>query len=69
VTLSLELTNGVAVLSWASQSGQLYRIQYRDSLANAWSNSTPDVAATNTTTSVTMPVSVAPARIFRLQQL
>jgi hypothetical protein len=69
VTLSLKLTNGVAVLSWASQSGQSYRIQYCDSLASAWSNSTPDVIATNTTTSVTTPVSAAPARMFRLQQL
>jgi len=64
--LSITITNGVATVTWTSVAGDYYRLQYKDSLTTTnWNSVTPDVQATNQTTSATNVLGDAPQRFYR----
>jgi hypothetical protein len=68
IITSVTLNSGVATVTWNSQTGLTYRVQYKDSLAAAnWSDATPDVMATNISTSLTNFVGNNPQRFYRVQ--
>jgi hypothetical protein len=68
IITSVTLNSGVATVTWNSQTGLTYRVQYKDSLAAAnWSDATPDVTATNISTSLTNFVGNNPQRFYRVQ--
>jgi hypothetical protein len=64
--LSITITNGVATVTWTSVAGNYYRLQYKDSLTTTnWNSVTPDVQATNQTTSATNVLGGAIQRFYR----
>jgi hypothetical protein len=64
--LSITITNGVATVTWTSVAGNYYRLQYKDSLKTTnWNSVTPDVQATNQTTSATNVLGGAIQRFYR----
>ncbi len=66
---SISITNGVAVISWNSQPGQTYRLQYTDNmLAPAWQDVLPAVTATGSTTTATNAVGPTTERYYRIVQ-
>jgi hypothetical protein len=65
--ISITTSNGVATVTWTSVAGNYYRLQYKDSLtAASWSGVTPDVQATNQTTSMTNVLGGATQRFYRV---
>jgi len=65
--ISVTTSNGVATVTWTSVPGNYYRLQYNDNLAGTnWSNVTPDVLATNLTTSMTNLLGGANQRFYRV---
>ncbi|NOS72886.1 MAG: Ig-like domain-containing protein, partial [Verrucomicrobia bacterium] len=68
IITSVTLNSGIATVTWNSQTGLTYRVQYKDSLAAAnWSDATPEVTATNISTSLTNFVGNNPQRFYRVQ--
>jgi hypothetical protein len=67
--LSLRLSNGLALLTWNSETGRTYRVQYQDSLGAFWSNALPDIISSNSTTAVGCPLGTSPHRFYRLWQV
>jgi len=64
---SLEVSNGVAVITWNSVSGQTYRLQYKDSVTDAnWNDVAQAVQATGPTASATNLVGSVPHRFYRV---
>jgi hypothetical protein len=67
VITSITASNGVARITWNSVAGQVYRVQYKDSLTAAtWTDLLPDVLATNISTSTTNFVGNVPQRFYRV---
>jgi Bacterial Ig domain/Cadherin-like domain len=65
--LSVTITNGIAQVTWTSISGDFYRLQYTDSLNSTnWNDVTPDIMATNQTTSTTNALGNSPQRFYRV---
>jgi hypothetical protein len=64
---SIRVTNGLAVITWNSVAGQIYRLQYKDSLsATNWQDALPDVTATGPTTTATNALGGATHRFYRV---
>jgi hypothetical protein len=67
---SIKVTNSVVTLSWNSISGKTYRVEYKDNLGQSfWSNVTPDITATGSVTSDSIPTGARPGQFYRVQQL
>jgi len=57
---------GTAALTWPATSGKIYRVQYKNSLADAdWTDLKPDVLATGSTASLDIPKD-GPQRFYRI---
>ena len=70
VIQSINVSNGVAVITWSSISGRSYRVQYKQNLTDAnWTDLPPDVTATSATTSKTDAVGSVPRRFYRVVML
>ena len=66
--LSINLSNGIAVVTWNSITGQTYRLQYAGGLnMTNWQNATPDVIASSSISSATNAVNGVPMRFYRIQ--
>ena len=69
---SLNLSNGVALVSWAAIGGQTYRLQFEETLGDSiWHDVVPDVAATglpggNTVATAQDVTGDAPHRFYRV---
>ena len=67
VITSIRLTNSVAVITWNSVAGQVYRVQYKSRLTDqAWQDALPDVLATGSTTTLTNALGGATSRFYRV---
>jgi hypothetical protein len=65
--VSITISNGIALVTWTSISNNFYRLQYINSLSSTnWNNVTPDVMATNQTTSMTNALGNAPQQFYRV---
>ncbi|MGH8399305.1 MAG: hypothetical protein ACRETA_13855, partial [Gammaproteobacteria bacterium] len=65
--LSVTITNGVAQVTWTSIPGDFYRLQYKDNLNSTnWNDVTPDIMATNQTTSTTNTLGNSSQRFYRV---
>jgi hypothetical protein len=63
----LQLSKGVARLTWNATPGRTYRVQYKPTLAaTTWSDLLPDITATASTASTTDAISGAPQRFYRI---
>jgi hypothetical protein len=69
VQLSLSVSNGLALLTWNSQSGNVYRVQFQDSPGGTWSNAGLDIVATNTSTTVSYALGSSSSRFYRVIQV
>lgn len=70
VILSLQVTNGNAVITWSSVVARDYRLQYKTNLTDVtWTEVTPSVTATAVTTTTTNVVGTATQRFFRVRML
>jgi len=67
--LSLRLTNRLATLTWNSEAGKTYRVQFQDSLCATWTSISPDILSTNSLSTVSYPVNGASQRLYRLIQI
>jgi len=64
----LSLSSNTLSLSWNSQTGRLYRIQFTDDLSSNWANLQGDILATGTNTVVTQPFDHGlQTRFYRIQ--
>jgi hypothetical protein len=64
---AVSLANGSLSFSWPAASGQTYRVQYTDTLESPdWTSITPDLTGAGSPLSVTVPVSGAPQRFYRV---
>jgi hypothetical protein len=67
---SVRLTNNLVTVTWTSLNGKKYRLQYKDSWADAnWTDLLPDVSATGTTTTRTNAVNTTTRRFYRVKCL
>ena len=65
--LSITANNQATVLTWSSQAGQTYWLQYKDSLGGTnWQNALTNITAEGTTTTVTNLPDSAPSRFYRV---
>ena len=65
---SVNVTGGVATVTWTSQAGKSYRLLYKNDLtAASWSVVTGDATATSIATSKTNFVGTVPQRFYRIQ--
>jgi len=65
--LAVETTNGIAVITWSSFAGQLYRLQYKDGPGAAnWQDTLPDILATGPITTTTNALGSATQRFYRV---
>jgi hypothetical protein len=68
VITSIAVISGDSVLTWDSEVGAIYRVQYRNDLTTGdWSDLSPDVTATDLSTSATNAVGSDPQRFFRVR--
>jgi hypothetical protein len=64
---SVRFTNGIAVITWISVPGQLYRLQYKDGLSGTnWHDAMPDITAAGLTTTVTNALGGTTQRFYRV---
>ena len=67
VITSINVTSGVATITWNSVPGGIYRVQYINSLnGGGWTDLSPDVTATGATATQTNAVGNAPQRYYRI---
>jgi hypothetical protein len=65
--LSITAANQAAVITWSSQAGQTYSLQYEDSLGGTnWQNAMINITAEGTTTTVTNLPGSVPSRFYRV---
>jgi hypothetical protein len=65
--LSITANNEAAVITWSSQAGQTYWLQYKDNLSDTnWQNAMTNVTAEGSTTSATNLLDSAPSRFYRV---
>ena len=68
VILSLQVTNGNAVITWSSVATKDYRLQYKTNLTDVtWAEVAPSITATAATTTTTNAVGTASQRFFRIR--
>jgi hypothetical protein len=64
---AVSLKSGSLSFSWPSATGQTYQVQYTDTLeAPVWNSIGPDLAGSGSPLAVTLPVSGAPQRFYRV---
>jgi hypothetical protein len=64
---AVSLENGSLTFSWPATPGQTYRVQYTDTLESPeWNSITPDLTGAGSPLSITVPVSAAPQRFYRV---
>ena len=64
---SISVTNGEVTLIWSAVNGRNYRLQYSDDLsATNWTDITPDIPASGTTATLTMPAGDSIQRYYRV---
>jgi hypothetical protein len=67
---AVALSNNLLNLSWNSISGQVYRVQFKSNLVNAfWTNLPPDVTAAGSTAAKIDSIGPSAARFYRVQVL
>jgi hypothetical protein len=67
VLQSVTLADGEAVVTWTSVPGTTYRLQYKDDFASdKWTDASPDVTATDVSTTATDSIGSAPHRFYRV---
>ena len=67
---SVSIASGLATVTWNSQTGRTYRLQYKDSLTvSNWSQSPGDITAMTSATNKTDIVGLATQRFYRVQLL
>jgi hypothetical protein len=65
--LSITANNEAAVITWSSQAGQNYWLQYKDSLSGTnWQNALTNITAEGATTTATNLLDSAPSRFYRV---
>ncbi|HVU07784.1 MAG TPA: putative Ig domain-containing protein, partial [Verrucomicrobiae bacterium] len=65
--LSITISNNVALVTWTSVSNNFYRLQYTDNLNGTnWNDVSPDILATNQTTSMTNALGNSTQRFYRV---
>jgi hypothetical protein len=68
VITSIEVISGDVVVTWDSEVGAIYRVQYRNDLTTGdWNDLSPDVTASGLSTSGTNTVGSDPQRFFRVR--
>jgi hypothetical protein len=66
--LSVTYSNSTATVSWTSVAGYTYQLQYKEWLSDTnWLPVTPNIPATNTTTSMSDSVGSAEQRLYRVR--
>jgi hypothetical protein len=64
---SISASSGIARVTWNSVAGQIYRLQYRDTLNTTnWQDVLPDVVATDSTTTASNTLGSATQRFYRV---
>ncbi len=63
---SFSQTNGAAVITWNSVSGQNYHLQYQDHLGDTWHDLLPGVTASSATANATDAVGFVQNRYYRV---
>ncbi|SPE51810.1 hypothetical protein SBV1_1430027 [Verrucomicrobia bacterium] len=64
---SITVSGATAVIGWNSSAGHIYRLQYKNNLADAaWTDVQPDVSAAGTTATVTNVFGEDTARFYRV---
>ena len=67
VIQSIVLAGDSIVVSWGAVSGQSYRLQFTDGLADAkWNDALPEVLATGPTATATNAIGSSPQRFYRV---
>jgi len=67
---SVVVSNEMVTMTWSAIAGKTYRLQYKDSWADAdWAALLPDVVAAGPTASVSTAVGPASRRFYRVQGL
>jgi hypothetical protein len=70
VIQSVTVEAGVATVSWTTQPGASYRLQFTDDLATpVWMDQLPDVSGTGGTVSATNAVGVGPSGFYRVLRM
>jgi hypothetical protein len=65
--LSINVSSGLARISWSTVDGHSYRLQYKDGMSETnWLDVMPDVIASGTNASMTNAVGGAPERLYRI---
>jgi hypothetical protein len=68
VILSLQVSNGLAVITWSSVPGKVYGLEYKRELTDTnWTEELPHITATGFTTSVTNNVGSSSQRFYRIK--
>jgi len=68
LSLSAQATDGHLVISWSTQSGQAYQVEYTDDLASgAWSLLSGPLLGTGVPILVTNNLALSTQRFFRVQ--
>jgi len=68
VILSLQVTNGNAVITWSSVATKNYQLQYKTNLTDVtWTEVAPSITATGATTTTTNAVGATSQRFFRIR--
>jgi VCBS repeat-containing protein len=67
---AIDVSNGVATITWSAIVGDTYRLQSKDDLSDSnWTDIVPDILATNSSASATNPVGTSQTRFFRVYQV
>jgi uncharacterized repeat protein (TIGR03803 family) len=70
VLQAVTLTNGTLSLTWSTEAGEMYQLQYNSDLSSTnWTNLGSPAAATGATLSAADSVTNAPRRFYRLALL
>jgi hypothetical protein len=70
VIVSLNVTNGVAAITWSAVAGKSYRLQFSEALpATNWNDLLPDITATDSRATATNSLDNAQVRFYRVFQL
>jgi hypothetical protein len=65
--LSVRMADGIAVITWSSVAGQLYRLQYKDGPGGTnWQDALPDILAAGPTATATNALGSATQRFYRV---
>jgi hypothetical protein len=65
--LSIDVTDGIATITWTSANNLNYRLQYKNDLGDVnWNDILPDVPATGAVSSATDAVGSSSQRFYRV---